>query len=54
MVNAWMNLVKKISAENKGKSLREILKLAESQFKMPNNKTHKRKKASFRKSRSKK
>jgi hypothetical protein len=28
MANAWMDLVKKMSAENKGKSLGEILKMA--------------------------
>ena len=56
MVNAWMELVKKISAENKGKSLGEILQIAKKQYKPVNkvsNKTRNRKPVNFRKSRAK-
>ena len=58
MGNAWMDLVKKTSAEHKGKSLGEILQIAKGIYKKPNNtfnkvahKTRNRKPANFRKSR---
>lgn len=61
MGNAWMELVKKTSAEHKGKSLGDILQIAKSIYKRPNkdkntfnkiiNKTQNRKPANFRKSR---
>ena len=56
-----MDLVKKTSAENKGKSLGEILQIAKKQYKPANktlhnkvnNKTRNRKPMNFRKSRAK-
>jgi hypothetical protein len=61
MGNAWMDLVKKTSAENKGKSLGKILEIAKKQYRPANktlqnkvtNKTRNRKPANFRKSRAK-
>lgn len=61
MGNAWMDLVKKTSAEHKGKSLGYILNIAKDIYKKPTkhnntfnkivNKTRNRKPAYFRKSR---
>ena len=41
MGNAWMDLVKKTSAEHKGKSLGEILDIAKKVYRKPNNAVHK-------------
>jgi hypothetical protein len=39
MGNAWMDLVKKTSSDNKGKPLGEILKIAKGLYKKPHNNT---------------
>lgn len=60
MGNAWMDLVKKTSSDNKGKPLGEILKIAKELYRKPQNntvqhkymnKTRKFNKKQFRKSR---
>lgn len=61
MGNAWMDLVKKTSAENKGKPLGDILKIAKGLYKKSSvavnkfaNKTRNIKKNAFRRTRGKK
>lgn len=36
-MNAWMQHLKKVMAENKGKSLRECMMIAKKSYKKPNN-----------------
>ncbi len=43
MVNAWMAHVKTVSAANKGKSLKEILKMAKKTYKRSPGVVHKKK-----------